>query len=318
MTEVALDPERLLRENLELRTQLDAKTKLASRALATYQQRALKLEEHAADLRTANDEVRRVNARLSDALAVLEEKDRRITDDLEQARRFQERILPQLPVTDQLGFAVAYRPAELVGGDVYDVWERSPGVYRIFLADATGHGIQAALRTMILKAEYDRIKVEARSPEQALVALNSKIAAVYPGLEMQCTASCIEIALGAAGGARVRYATAAHPPMLHVQRAACVSVYQPGPFLGVVPQIELTPVELTLEPGERLVIYTDGLADQWVAGNEFGTERVEAAVADRSCSLDEAIGKLFTAWDAFLGDGTRDDDATLVAIECRA
>jgi serine phosphatase RsbU (regulator of sigma subunit) len=316
MTTTARNPDELAAELEELRAQLAAKTRIASRALATYQQRTLLMEEHAAELRAANEEVRRVNDRLSEALRVLEERDRRITDDLEQARRFQERILPAPPEADRLRFSVFYRPAELVGGDVYDIWERSPGHFRVFLADATGHGVQAALRTMLLKAEYDRIKIEAKAPEELLVALNGRIAAVYPGLELQCTASCLDVELGPEGSARVRYATAAHPPLLHVQRAQTVSVYQPGPFLGVVPHIELEQVELTLQAGERLLVYSDGLAEQWNAqGSEFGIERVEAALADRTVDLEAAVNRLIADWDAFLGGRTPDDDATLVGIE---
>src|SRR5687767_11190401 len=127
----------------ELRAQLEAKTRIASQALATYQQRALLMEEHAAELRAANQEIRRVNARLTETLQHLEERDRRITSDLEQARRFQQMILPPPPTTVHACFSIFYRPAELVGGDIYDVWERSPGTYRVFLADATGHGVQA-------------------------------------------------------------------------------------------------------------------------------------------------------------------------------
>lgn len=310
--------ERLRDELRDLRSQLDAKTRIATRAMATYQQRALQMEEHAAELRAANEEVRRVNARLTETLRVLEQRDRLITHDLEQAKRFQEGILPAAPRCECACFSVFYRPAELVGGDVYDIWQRSPGVYRVFLADATGHGVQAALRTMLLKAEYDRVKVEASTPEQALAALNTNVASTYPGLEMQCTAACFDLVVGRAGPARVRYATAAHPPMLIVRAdAASSSVYQPGPFLGVVPQIELTPVELELHPGDRLLLYSDGLEEQWDAdGQEFGAARVEATIGDRGRELGASVQALTSEWDAFLGGRRPDDDATLIAVEC--
>lgn len=310
------DPELLQVEIRDLRAQLEAKTRIATRAMATYQQRALQMEEHAAELRAANDEIRRVNDRLSETLQVLEERDRMITRDLEQARRFQELILPDPPRSEHLGFSVFYRPAELVGGDVYDIWERRPGVFRVFLADATGHGVQAALRTMLLKAEYDRLKVEAVTPEQVLVSLNAKLAANYPGFEMQCTASCLDVEVDAAGSTQVRYATAAHPPLLVSREGDAISVYQPGPFIGIVPSIELEAVELTVAKGERLFLYTDGLEEQWnVDGHEFGLDRVKHALGDRACDLRGSIDQLVAEWDAFLGGHRPDDDATLIAIE---
>ncbi len=299
----------------ELKSQLAAKTRIATRAMATYQQRALQMEEHAAELRAANDEVRRINERLSETLHALEQRERLITNDLEQAQRFQQLILPRPPVSDRLRFSVFYRPAELVGGDVYDIYERRPGCFRIFLADATGHGVQAALRTMLLKAEYDRLK-DASTPEQTLVALNASITANYPGLEMQCSAACFDITLGARGSAQLRYATAAHPPLLIFRDGDCRSIYQAGPFLGVIADITLDAIEISLGPRSRVLLYSDGLEEQWnTANEEFGLARVEQAIGDRKRDLGSAVDQLVADWTQFLAGNRPDDDATLVAIE---
>lgn len=317
MTDTASDELALLRQEVrDLRVQLDAKTRIATRAMATYQQRALQMEEHAADLRSMNDEVRRVNERLSATLRSLEERDRLITSDLEQASRFQALMMPALPRSERVSFSVFYRPAELVGGDVYDIFERSPGSYRVFLADATGHGVQAALRTMLLKAEYDRVKDRPR-PDQTLTDFNKSVTAKYPGLEMQCSASCLDIDVREPGKARVRYATAAHPPLLVFDGAQTRTVYQSGPFIGVVPDIELESIELEVDPGQRLLIYTDGLEEQWnSAGDEFGIEQIQATIGDTAHDLSTAVQKLIGQWTEFVGESRPDDDATLIAIEC--
>jgi serine phosphatase RsbU (regulator of sigma subunit) len=293
----------------ELESQLDAKTRIATRAMATYQQRALQMEQHAEELRAKNDEVREINERLSAALHV-------ITRDLEQAQRFQQLMLAKPPQSDRVRFGVFYRPAELVGGDVYDIYERRPGEYRVFLADATGHGVQAALRTMLLKAEYDRLK-DASTPEQTLTALNASISAKYPGLEMQCSAACFDLVPGGRGKARVRYATAAHPPLVILRGTSSTPVYQAGPFLGVVPTIDLDPIEIEIDAGHRVVIYSDGLEEQWDAANtEFGLARVEAALGSRDHDVTAAVGALVADWTSFLAGSRPDDDATLIAAEC--
>jgi sigma-B regulation protein RsbU (phosphoserine phosphatase) len=315
---VGSELETLRAEVRELRVQLEAKTRIATRAMATYQQRALQMEEHAAELRSVNEEVRRVNDRLSSTLRSLEERDRLITSDLEQAKRFQELLLPVLPSSERVQFSVFYRPAELVGGDIYDIYERAPGSFRVFLADATGHGVQAALRTMVLKAEYDRLK-DRPSPEHTLRDLNASISKKYPGLEMQCSASCLDIVAGSHGKARVRYATAAHPPLLVFSGGTASPIYQPGPFLGVSPTIELAPVELEIEAGQRLLIYSDGLEEQWNAsGEEFGIGHIEAALGEPGPDLPTAVRRLVDKWTAFLGNNRPDDDATLIAVECHA
>jgi serine phosphatase RsbU (regulator of sigma subunit) len=307
--------EDLTEENRRLREQLDAKSKVAARALATYQQRVLQMEEHAAELAAANEENRRINDELSRALRVLEDKDRRLSEDLEQARSFQQRILPRLPAPPSLRFSAAYKPAEKVGGDVYDVAEVRPGTFRMFVADATGHGIQAALRTMILKSEYDRLKDAHDSPEQVLVELNRKIVAVYPGLELHCSAACFDV-VPEAGGARLRYATAAHPPLLVASASEIRPIYEPGPFLGVVDHIELTPVEVLLSPGDRAFAYTDGLGEQWnQEGVEFGADRVHRALLRPARALDDVIRDLMTEIDAFLGEVPLADDAMVLGVE---
>lgn len=140
------------------------------------------------------------------------------------------------------------------------------------------------------------------------MALNASITANYPGLEMQCSASCFDIVVGMRGKARIRYATAAHPPLLVFRNGTATSA---GPFLGVVPNIELEPIDLEIDAGQR------GLEEQWNPANqEFGMARVEAALGDRGRDLPAAVQRLVDEWTAFLGGSRPDDDATLIAAEC--
>jgi phosphoserine phosphatase RsbU/P len=307
---------KLREDNQRLRQQLEAKSQVAARALATYQQRVLQMEEHSAALLEANQEIKLVNERLRETLQHLAEKDRRITEDLHQARTFQQRILPELPRSAWCRFSVVYRPAELVGGDLYDVTEIAPGRFRLFIADAAGHGVQAALRTMILKSEYDRAKDDGTTPEKVLMAMNERIAVAYPGLELHCTAACLDLEQRAGGATLVRYATAAHPPLLHFTTdGQARHVYQPGPFLGVVRSIQVEAVEFEARAGESLFLYSDGVSEQWAPdGTEFGMERVEKLLARRG-DIGASTAELFAHLDQFLHHGELADDATLLGVE---
>ena len=108
-------------------------------------------------LRARADELERKvderTAELASTYQLLREKDDRLHEDLLRAREFQQRILPQLPAHPRVRFAAAYKPADLVGGDLYDVCALAPGRFRVLVADTTGHGVQASLRTMVLKTE---------------------------------------------------------------------------------------------------------------------------------------------------------------------
>src|SRR2546421_391700 len=158
----------------------------------------------------------RANRGLADALAVLRERDRRMHEDLEQARSFQQSILPGALTSRRVEMRSVYRPLELVGGDIFDISEIDEGHVRVFVADATGHGVQASLRTIVIKSEYDRIKANHASPDQLLVELNQRLARQYSPGEMLCTACCFDLLPAASGTTRLRYVNAAHPALLRV------------------------------------------------------------------------------------------------------
>ncbi len=312
MSLLTLHQEDLADENRRLREQLDQKTRVAAKAMAAQQRRVLEMEEYAAELAAANARVNEANANLASALRVLEEKDRRLSEDLAQARTFQQRILPRPPVSDVLRFAVAYRPAEEVGGDLYSVSALDGGGWRVFIADAIGHGVQAALRTMILKSEYDGVR-DAATPREVLAGLNEQIASVYPGLELHCTAACFDVRPGG-DGARVTYATAAHPPLVHVVRGEGRQMYQPGPFLGVMTGVDFPSVTFDAERGDRLFLFSDGLVEEWVGDEEFGVDRVLGALAGEG-DLDAVVQRAVTQLESFVGKQGLTDDVTLLGIE---
>lgn len=290
-------------------------------AAASLRLRGVRLRERElkrkVDERTA--ELARANEMLGSTLTAVEERDARLLEDLEQARQFQQRILPSMPESSGLRFAAVYEPAELVGGDLYDVCEIEPGTFRVFIADTTGHGVQASLRTMVLKTEYDRVKHGAAGPGAALSELNTKIASVYPGLEMRCTAACFDVTIKGDGRSLVRYANAAHAPLLLASRGAVEEVYVRGAFLGMIEDAEYTEIERALGPGDRLVAYTDGICEQESpAGASFGLERVIKRLSERARGADETAADLIAAVEAFSEGRERDDDMLILCVEQRS
>lgn len=79
-------------------------------------------------------------------------------EELNLAKKLQTEILPDIPSFAGIKIHSTYLPMMEVGGDLYDLFEIRPGVLRVFIADATGHGIQAALLTMTLKGILESIK----------------------------------------------------------------------------------------------------------------------------------------------------------------
>jgi len=249
------------------------------------------------------------------ALHKLSEREALMREDLTEAQAFQRRILQPPPATDGVTVAVRYEPTELVGGDVYDIHELAPGQLRVFIADMTGHGIQASLRTMVLKTEYDLLKARATRPDALLHELNLRIVASYPDLSMRASACCLDVEL-TSDGARLWYANAGHGSLLRAGPSGNGEIYARSPFLGMDADAAFPFVEHTLARGDRVLVFTDGLVEQTGTDGEFfGQARVEAIGDGTLGSVEVLADALIAALKAFADGRPLDDDTTLIVFE---
>lgn len=281
---------------------------------------ALGRKRRAEELAVINAELKKTNQELTEALRAVEERDRRLDDDLRQASSFQQVLLPPEPQTEHLRSVALFRPLARVGGDIYDIVELSPGRFRFFLADAPGHGVQAALRTMVIKTEYDRIKTSAEDPAAALGALNLAILRAYRNIELPFTACCFDLApLEEGRGALLRCASAGHPSLLLLPRRspdAFEEIGCRGAYLGIAPSIELELRELRVDAGARLAAFSDGLTEQPGDGGElFGVSRIAAALSREGRTLAEAVADVQASLDSFRAGREIADDTTVLVVE---
>jgi serine phosphatase RsbU (regulator of sigma subunit) len=260
------------------------------------------------------EELGRANQEITQALSALREKDRRLSEDLEQSRSFQQSILPVLPQTLGIEFGAIYQPLDMVGGDIYDVAAICRDHFRIFIADATGHGVQASMRTIVIKSEYDRLKHVHDSPDSLLSELNRRLVRQYAEREMLCTACCFDIKLDA-NGATLHYSNAGHPALFRRSRTGVSEVYHDGPLLGLMPEVSLEVQELSLDCEDLLIAYTDGISDQ--LGLRHEQFELQAAISRHFASgqpLAQAAQDLLSSFTNFCGSAPVCDDVTLVAL----
>lgn len=177
---------------------------------------SLKLEELVAQ-RTR--ELVSTNQELQTALERIRQNERRIREDIAKARLFQERMLSVLPRRQGLDIAALYAPLEEVSGDIYDVCELDDGRLRVLLVDATGHGVQASMRTIFLKSTYDRLKWQSSDPARALSDLNDLLVAEFPDGELHSEACCLDL-IPTSEGLAVSYASAGSSPLFVLTRDA--------------------------------------------------------------------------------------------------
>jgi sigma-B regulation protein RsbU (phosphoserine phosphatase) len=271
------------------------------------------LETHQKLVKKAGEALARDASEVVRALSELETRDAATKAELQQALRFQRATLPPVPRSDAFRCETLYLPADIISGDFYDVTSVGPERVRIFLADATGHGVAAGLATMFLKSEYEAQKRAVRGPSEVLASMNDLLVASYGNLELRFTALCADV--DAATGA-VRYAAAAHPPPLVARAERVEALPSGGSFVGIVAGVEYPAFEASLEPGDVLFCYTDGLVDAAAAdGTLFGEARVTKVLAEARRARASPASKLVRALAHFVGRGRRlADDVAAVAF----
>ena len=258
----------------------------------------------------ANDLEDRVAARtkdLRDALNAIEL-------DLNEAKLFQQIALKTPPALAGVGIAVRWLPLGVVSGDFYDFVELPGGVVRVLVADATGHGVQAALRTMVIKTAYDAIKVAAASPSECLRELNLALLAAYPSLEAKTDAVCVDVVRGADGGLHVCASVAGAMEVVFADEGRIGVVKAPGFSLGFDRSLPFVDGEVSLGPKGRVLLFTDGVTEQFDEREvPFGYDRLEEALAEEA-SVEAIATTILAAWHLHRADAPAADDATFVVL----
>jgi len=238
--------------------------------------------------------------------------------ELEIAQQIQSSILPrEVPGIAGLEIAVRYLPMSAVAGDFYDFFALEKNRLGVLVADVTGHGVPAAIIASMLKVAFAGQKGHAQHPELVLAGLNQALCGKFE--DHFVTAAYLYADLDTK---IVRYAGAGHPPLLRGSRlnGDASSVEQNGIVLGMFPEVAYTSIEIPLKPGDRNVLYTDGLTESANAQNEeFGLSRCEKFLGAHSqlpaTALADALLSEIAGWSARSSVRLQADDITLVVID---
>lgn len=177
--------------------------------------------------------------------------------DLAAARLTQQSLIPQKPpLLPGWEVAAAYRPVIQVGGDIYG-WLRMADRRTLFwIADATGHGASAALITTLAKLLFHHGSVDHTEPSQIMGRVNDDFRSIF-GARSFMTAMCV--ALEPESG-RASVVGAGHPPLLVAHASGeteCIASCAPP--LGLLERGEFVATTVTLQEGDALLLYTDGI-----------------------------------------------------------
>jgi sigma-B regulation protein RsbU (phosphoserine phosphatase) len=240
----------------------------------------------------------------------VEARDAIIQRDLQEARTFQHHMLGAPPQVGGASIEVVYQPLGLVGGDLYAVSTEGDRL-RVFVADATGHGVRASLTTMFIKSSYEAVRAAAADPAAVLSRLNDALAGAYGSREMLFTAACVDIDLVTG---RCLCASGGHPEICVVIGGQASFIDGVGPLLGVKPGLAFTNREIVLGRGDGVYLYSDGFIEPRRGSELFGTERFLQVVADAHVAGRPVGNALVTAVRSFLAEAPLGDDGTFVGV----
>jgi sigma-B regulation protein RsbU (phosphoserine phosphatase) len=229
------------------------------------------------------------------------------------ARTLQQTLIPPAPPDiPELDVAAVYRPAgdgEEVGGDFYDVFQIGDDDWVIVLGDVCGKGVEAAVVTALVRYTLRAVVVQVGEPRRALRTLN-RVLLNHDG-DRFCTVVLVRLRR-AAGTWTAVLSAGGHPlPLLLEPGGAPVAVGHPGSLVGVLEDAAFHDEEMVLPPGSSLVLFTDGVTEGRRDGEQFGDERLRAAVAQHPTSATNLARGIRDAVLEFQGDRPRDDIAVV-------
>jgi sigma-B regulation protein RsbU (phosphoserine phosphatase) len=272
------------------------------------------------------DRLRRRNAELEAANARLLRAGDRLRRDLRAAARVQEALLPRGPVgVPGWDFAWAFRPCEELAGDALNVCRLDDRHVAAYVLDAAGHGVAAALlavtvtRLLSPAAGQESLLLQTGDGDAGVVppaAVADRLAVRFPFDPATQQYLTLNYAVIDAAAGRVRYVSAGHPPAVHLPRGGPPRVL-PGTGLPVGLGAGYEEHALDLSPGDRLVLYSDGVPEALSPGGEqFGRDRLLAAVAaGRDRPLADAVAALEAELLAWCGPARPRDDVSILAVE---
>lgn len=239
-----------------------------------------------------------------------------IEKELEIAREIQHSILPRsIPELKNLRIAAAYHPMTAVAGDFYDFLPVDQHRVGVLVADVSGHGVPAALIAAMLKMAVQSVVPCVHSPSDVLQGLNRLLS--RDAQDQFITAAYLFIDTQ---NYKARYSAAGHPPLLLLRGGTMQRIESNGLVFGVKPQPEYPVRDIDICPGDRLVLYTDGVIEPENAkGQSFGDWKLkQVALGAQTRPPAELADKLLSEIHAWQPPAAaQQDDITLVVIDVR-
>jgi phosphoserine phosphatase RsbU/P len=230
------------------------------------------------------------------------------------AQHIQNSIIPTDGFPHEL--ILEYRPLYAVSGDFYDVYTLPDGSTGYLLCDASGHGVPAALLTMMAKSAFSNITQRLSDPGEIVGAVNQHLAESLSMTGQYLTAIFVRVT-----GDRLEYCNATHPDAILVppDGAEVIRLKSNGFYVGMLsdPPFSFETAAVPLVAGTRLILYTDGISEARNPEDKmWGVDAlIEVVAANRNQNIRDAHASVLKALASYADGAPAEDDVTLISLE---
>jgi serine phosphatase RsbU (regulator of sigma subunit) len=235
--------------------------------------------------------------------------------DLTLAAQVQRQVLPRPPIVPGIELAAAMQTARLLGGDYYDFYQISDNVVDIVIADVAGKGAAASLLMPSL-AVVLRLRARELSGPAAII---KDLDGVLKQITGPATFVTMFYARVNPSLRTLQYANGGHnPPLLLCPRTGETQMLDTsGPIVGILPDAQFTDTVVTLEPGDILTLFTDGVTEQENENeDQFSLDRLKDLILSKEKdSAASLVSDVTEAVSTFAGTKEQEDDLTVVVAK---
>ena len=243
-----------------------------------------------------------------------------LDEEMRLAARLQRDFLPRnMPDVPPLRFAVLFRPAGWDSGDIYDVTRLDETHVGVYVVDAVGHGMPAALLTMFIKRALQTKRIAGHSyeivpPEVSLAELNRSLCEENLSICQFCTGvyGVLDV-----DDLKLTYARAGHPnPLLLRADGSIENLGGAGTLLGIFPEASFESRQVQLGAGDRVLLCTDGIEEALRRSlDEPEKEFAELLAPWAKLAGDQLLARLTEQIDRPYGEPKHHDDMTAIVIQ---
>ena len=237
-----------------------------------------------------------------------------IENELAIAREIQTSILPSSsPELKDLRITAAYRPMTAVAGDFYDFIPVDQHRVGVLVADVSGHGVPAALIAAMIKVALQSVVPCAHDPREVLRGLNRILSGQLR--DQFVTAAYLWVDTE---NRKALYSAAGHPPLLRLRGGKLERIESNGIVFGMIPEPDYPVCDMPISPGDRFLLYTDGVIEpENASGDSFGDHKLQQVIRDnQSRPPSELVDQLLFEvrhWQP--ASLAQQDDITLIVID---